>query len=141
MNTTEFIIGKQHIDQRGILTHFNNFNLDPIKRVYTIQHPDVSIVRAWMAHKIESKYFFVLEGCFELVIVKPDNWQKPSAYLPYSKFVLQDNKNEILHVSGGNAFGFKAVEPNSKMMIFSNLTAEDSSNDDYRFDKDLWYKW
>ena len=37
--------------------------------------------------------------------------------------------------------GFKALEANSKMMVFSSFTVEESSNDNYRFDKDKWYDW
>jgi dTDP-4-dehydrorhamnose 3,5-epimerase-like enzyme len=137
----EFLTGEPYTDQRGTLIHFNNFNLERIKRMYIIEHPDINIVRAWLAHKIESKWFFVLNGCFKLILLKPDDWQKPSANLKYSEFLLESDKNKILYVPGGYAYGFKATKPHSKMMVFSDFNIEDSTSDDYRFDKNLWYNW
>ena len=137
----EIITGKKHTDNRGTITHFNDFDMTPVKRMYIIEHPDVNVVRAWLAHKIERKYFFVLKGEFKIVLVKPDNWKKPAVNLNTSEYLLNESNNEVLVVPGGHAFGFKATQSDSKMIVYSNFNIEDSINDDYRFDKNLWYNW
>ena len=68
----------QHVDERGKLIFFNELNLQEVKRLYIIEHPDLDTVRAWQAHKKEQKWFFVIEGCFKVVIVQPDDWDEPS---------------------------------------------------------------
>ncbi len=54
------IKGGRHIDERGTLTFFNNFDMSPVKRFYVIDHPDTTIVRAWQGHKVEQKWFYVV---------------------------------------------------------------------------------
>lgn len=135
------IIGGAHSDHRGTLKYFNNFSLEPIKRFYISEQPDVNIIKAWQAHKIERKWFYVLEGSFRVVIVEPDNWQTPSKNLPFEEFILTASKNEVLCIPAGCATGFKALQPHSKLMIFSDFTLEESLLDDFRFEKDLWFKW
>ena len=44
-------------------------------------------------------------------------------------------------IPGGYANGFRALEPHSKLIVFSNFTVEESSSDDYRFSKELWFNW
>lgn len=137
----EIITGKQHIDVRGILNFFNDFDMNLVKRMYTIEHPDINIVRAWQGHKIETKWFLVLTGAFKIVLVKPNNWVLPDANADYQEYILHSNISQILKIPGGHASGFKAIEPGSKLMIFSDLDTEESLDDDYRFDKKLWYNW
>jgi dTDP-4-dehydrorhamnose 3,5-epimerase-like enzyme len=137
----ELIKGGIHTDQRGTLRFFNNFDLGPIKRFYVSEHADVNVVKAWQGHKKEQKWFYVIAGSFKVVLVQPDDWDSPSENLKYEKFVLDVNKNEVLSVPGGHASGFKALLPNSKLMVFSDFSLDDSLNDDFRYGKDLWYKW
>jgi dTDP-4-dehydrorhamnose 3,5-epimerase len=137
----ELIKGGVHTDQRGSLRFFNNFNLEPIKRFYVSEHPDVDIVKAWQGHKQEQKWFHVIAGSFKIVLVQPDDWDSPSENLEYEEFILDVNKNEVLSIPRGYASGFKALLPKSKLMIFSDFSLEDSLNDDFRYEKELWYKW
>ncbi|NQX55202.1 WxcM-like domain-containing protein [Pedobacter panaciterrae] len=137
----ELIKGDIYTDQRGSLRFFNNFDLGPIKRFYVSEHPDVNIVKAWQGHKKEQKWFYVIAGSFKVILVQPDDWDNPSEDLEYEEFVLDVNKNEVLSVPGGHASGFKALLPNSKLMVFSDFSLDDSLNDDFRYGKDLWYKW
>ena len=53
--------------------------------------------------------------------------------------MLEEGYPGTLHVPGGYANGIKSIEPNSKLMVFSEFSIEDGKRDDYRFDKDLWY--
>ena len=143
MNQKEasLIIGGQHIDERGKLSFFNDFDMEPVRRFYVIEHPDIKTVRAWQGHKVEQKWFYVIAGSFKVVLVLPDDWEKPSEKLSTQEFILKSTMNQVLHIPGGHANGFKALEANSKLIIFSDFSMADAGKDDYRFDKDLWYKW
>ena len=59
------IQGGQHVDARGKLTFFNDFDMGAVKRFYVIEHPDTETVRAWQAHKTEQKWFHVIAGSFK----------------------------------------------------------------------------
>jgi dTDP-4-dehydrorhamnose 3,5-epimerase len=137
----DLINGKRHTDARGALISFNELNLKPIRRQYIIEHIDTEIVRAWQGHQHEQKWFQVLSGKFIMVVVKIDDWINPSPYLKCEEFELDLSNPQILHVPGGYATGFRAIEPNSRMMVFSDYDLQESANDDFRFDKKLWFKW
>ena len=143
MEAREFQIinGGQFSDERGKLSFFNDFDMTTVRRFYVIEHPDTIFVRAWQAHKIEQKWFCVIAGSFKVVLVKPDNWETPTHYLLQQEFILSSQKSQVLYIPGGFANGFKALEKNSKLMIFSDFTISEAGKDDFRFDKKLWYNW
>ena len=137
----EIIGGNEFEDERGRLIFFNEFDMSPVKRFYVIEHPDIETVRAWQGHKKEEKWFYVISGGFKVELVQPDNWEKPSPGLKPEEYLLKAEDNRVLHIPGGWANGFKALEPGSKMMVFSSFTVDESSNDNFRFDKSMWYDW
>jgi len=57
------------------------------------------------------------------------------------EFILKSGINPVLHIPGGYANGFKALEAHSKLMVFSDFSIADAGKDDFRFDKTLWYDW
>ncbi|PZX50258.1 dTDP-4-dehydrorhamnose 3,5-epimerase [Algoriphagus ratkowskyi] len=57
------------------------------------------------------------------------------------EFVLDASLPTVLLVPGGYANGLQAKSINSSLMIFSNLKLDEAKNDDYRFEKDLFYNW
>jgi dTDP-4-dehydrorhamnose 3,5-epimerase-like enzyme len=83
----------------------------------------------------------VLSGSLKFVFVQPDNWTRPSESQPYNEYLLKEENNEIIHVPSGYANGFKALEPNSKLMVFSDTFVEESKEDDFRIDHHLCYNW
>jgi len=133
--------GRQHTDVRGKISFINDCDLTMAKRFYVIEPADTKVVRAWQAHQREEKWFYVMEGSFKIMLVKPDDWQDPSLNLPVEEYHLSAVKMQILHAPGGYANGFQSLEPKSKIMVFSSFTVEESMKDDFRFDKSLWYKW
>lgn len=137
----QIIQGNIHEDERGKLFYANEFDLSDVKRYYIIEHPDTKIIRAWQAHQKEQKWFQVISGSFLVAVVQPDNWEKPSQKLEVRKFVLNANENQILHIPGNFANGFKALEKNSRMIVFSDFSLEESSKDNFRFDSKLWFDW
>jgi len=135
------ITGGQHIDERGKLLYFNDFDMKPVRRFYIIEHTETKIVRAWQAHQKEQKWLHVIKGSFKIVVVKPDDWEMPSQKLFTKVIILKSDSNQLLHIPGGYANGFKALEVNSKLMVFSDFSIANAGEDDFRFDKDLWYDW
>lgn len=143
MNQKEpsIITAGQHTDERGRLTFFNDFDMTPVKRLYMIEHPDTTVIRAWQGHKVEQKWFYVIAGSFKVVLILPGDWESPSENVEVKEFILEAGKSQVLHIPGGYANGFKALQPNSKMIIFSDFSIEDAGKDDFRFDKNRWYDW
>ena len=137
----DIIQGGEHVDARGKLTFFNEFDMKEVTRFYVIEHPDVSVVRAWQAHKTEQKWFYVITGGFKIVIVKPEEWLGASEKINPQEFILKSGDNRLLHIPGGFANGFKALEPGSRLMVFSDCPISKAGSDDFRFDKSLWYNW
>lgn len=127
-----------HRDKRGALIFFNTFDMKEVKRFYVIEHPDVDVIRAWQGHRHEQKWFYVIAGAFKFAVIKPDHWQYPSAGLRPEIYLLEASQPTVLHVAGGYATGFQALEDQSRIMVFSDASVEDSQKDDYRFDKELW---
>jgi dTDP-4-dehydrorhamnose 3,5-epimerase-like enzyme len=132
------IKGNSFTDERGTIRFVNDFHFDRIKRFYTITHHDTSVIRAWQGHKIESKYFFVTKGKFLICWVEIDNWDNPGKELKVNNQILSEDNPQVLIVPPGNANGFKAIEPDSTLLVFSDLNLEDSSGDLYRFERDYW---
>jgi dTDP-4-dehydrorhamnose 3,5-epimerase and related enzymes len=132
------IQGNSYTDERGTLRFINDFHFDGIKRFYTISHPGTSMIRAWQGHKIETKYFFVTKGEFLICWVEIDNWENPGKELKVNKQILSANDPQMLIIPAGNANGFKALETDSQLIVFSDLTLEEAKNDDYRFERDYW---
>ena len=140
-NQPEVISGSVHTDQRGSISFVNDFTFAGIKRFYTIEPADSTIIRAWQGHRYESKWFHVVAGSFKVVAVKVDNWESPSDGCEMFEYDLSAGTPAVLHIPSGYANGFKALEPGSRVMIFSDFTVQQSVGDDYRYDQNKWYNW
>lgn len=132
------IHGNLHTDHRGTIRFVNDFTFDGIKRFYTITHSDTNIIRAWQGHKLETKYFYVTQGSFLINWIGIDNWQQPSKHLKINAHTLTQTQSEILIIPPGHVNGFKALEPDSTMIVFSDMLLGESKEDDYRFPEDYW---
>jgi len=132
------IEGNSFSDHRGIIRFVNDFNFDGIKRFYTIQHKDTKTIRAWQGHKLETKYFYVAKGSFLIGIIKIDDWEQPSKDIKIQHTILSDSKSELLMIPSGNANGFKTIEPDSILVVFSDKTLEESKADDFRWDSEYF---
>jgi len=131
------INGGTYSDERGRLLFANSLDLSPIKRMYRIE-PNTVELRGWQAHKNESKWFTCLSGNFEIFLIKIDDWTSPSKKLYVESFILDSNKSETLFIPGGYANGFRQKEKNSSLLVYSDFTLKESSEDDYRFPIDYW---
>ena len=137
-----FIInGDLSIDDRGELMFVNQFNMELVKRFYVVSNHKQGFIRAWHAHKIESKYVFIVNGTALISTVQIDNWDNPSNDLTVDKFVLTAKKPSILYIPSGYANGFKTLSTETKIIFFSTSTLKDSIDDDYRYDAYKWNPW
>ncbi|SIS84360.1 hypothetical protein [Belliella pelovolcani] len=59
-------VGRTFIDERGKLVAFNDFSLEKVNRMYQIEHSDTTVIRAWLGHKIENNWFYVIQGAFTI---------------------------------------------------------------------------
>ncbi|WP_373495719.1 hypothetical protein [Aquiflexum sp.] len=128
-------------NQKGILIAFNEFSLLPIKRLYSIIHPNSGIVKAWQGHKIENKWFYVIEGSFAIAWVEIDDFENPSSYLHSDYKVIQASENVVLHIPKGYANGIKALKSNSRVLVFSDLSLVEAKNDNFKYDSENWLNW
>jgi dTDP-4-dehydrorhamnose 3,5-epimerase len=47
-------------------------------------------------------------------------------------YILSDDNDEVIKIEAGFYNGFKALEPQSKLMVYSDKSLNESLNDDYR---------
>ena len=139
--SVQLIEGGTHTDDRGTIAFINDFDLTKVVRLYRITHPNTDIVRAWQGHQKESKWFHCYDGSFEMNLIKIDDWTTPSLDLKVERHVLKGGESGVLYVPPGYASGFRALEDNSSIMVFSDFTVPESTNDDFRFEKNYWFKW
>lgn len=136
----KLILGNRFSDDRRLLSFINNFSLRPIIRFYEITPKNTSVVRAWQAHKNESKWFYCTHGSFKINLVKLDSFENPSDNLNVCTYELNTEEPQVLYIPGGYANGFKALSDGSKLMVFSNFDLEASKLDDFRFETEKWIK-
>ena len=135
------IKGDLSVDDRGELMFVNQFNMELVKRFYVVSNHKQGFIRAWHAHKFESKYVFIVNGTALISTVQIDDWNNPSSDLAIDKFVLTAKKPSILYIPNGYANGFKTLSSDTKIIFFSTSTLGDSIDDDYRFDAYKWNPW
>jgi len=137
-----FIQGTAYKDSRGGLNFFNTFDMSEINRMYEISPDDTKTVRGWQGHKTEKKWFYCNAGSFIVNLIEIDDFDNPSSNLVPTRFVLDAKDPGVLEISGGYATGFKALRENSKLLVFSNFSLENSKQDDFRYEVDQWSaKW
>src|SRR3990167_4902705 len=125
--------GDIFVDDRGTLRFVNSFPFDGVKRFYQIENFDKGVVRAFHGHLKEAKYFYVPQGTILLCAVALDDPKKPSKKSTVERMVLSAKKPRIVFVPAGYANGFRSLEKNTQIMIFSTSSLEESKGDDYRF--------
>jgi len=137
----QIIKGNTHTDHCGTLRFVNDFDLKDVRRFYTILHPDTSVVRAWQGHETESKWFFPLKGSFVVAWVKIDDFDNPSDSLKAEYRILQANEPEVIYLPQGYANGLRALEPESQIAVFSDMTLEKSLKERHKYPPEKWFNW
>ena len=135
----QYISGGIAKDHRGHIKFVNDFDMSLVKRFFIIKNADTELVRGWRGHKIEQRWFYVLQGSFALHLVKIDNWDNPCKDLTIQSEILKDTDLAVLHVPKGYATAFKALEPNSQLLVYGDFGIEHAPNDDHVFPVDYFF--
>jgi dTDP-4-dehydrorhamnose 3,5-epimerase-like enzyme len=133
--------GAMFSDNRGQMAFCNDFDMQPVKRMYIIAPASTAIIRAWQGHQHEAKWFFCLEGSFDVKLVAIDNFTNPGVNLPVFSYQLRAIDPQVLYIPGGYANGFKANQESSKLLVYSNNSVAESQSDDFRYPADQWDLW
>lgn len=128
------------IDNRGRIEFSNEFNFSPYKRFYLISPDHEGQVRAWQGHKFEEKAFLIISGKIKIVLIPALDLDR-RIFGTAKEFILDESEPGIIYIPGGYLNGFQFLSPDSKLMVFSNFTLEESKGDDYRFDPLQFYDW
>ena len=129
------------VDDRGTVSFVNDFNFTDVKRFYIVENHTQGFVRAWHAHRKESKYVMVVKGSAVIGAVEIDNWDNPSKDLKIHRYVLSEKNPSVLFIPAGFANGFMSLSEDAKIIFFSTSELKDSLNDDVRYDAHYWEAW
>ncbi len=141
MSEPKLIKGNLSVDDRGQVSFVNDFNFSGVKRFYVVKNHRQGFIRAWHAHKKESKYVTIIKGAAIVCAVKIDNWDNPSKELPIQRYILSDEVASVLYIPKGYGNGFMNLANDTRLVFFSTSTAEESKNDDFRYDAYYWNPW
>lgn len=141
MDEPKVMKGGLGIDDRGEVGFVNDFNFQGVKRFYTLKNYRAGFVRAWHGHKKEGKYLYVTKGSAIIAAVQIDNWDKPSKDLPVARYVLSDKQPSLLYIPPGYANGSMSLEEDTRIMVFSTSSLEESKGDDFRYHGRYWNPW
>ncbi len=138
MDRPHLIAGDLAADDRGLVRFVNDFSFRGVKRFYCIENFSSDTIRAFHGHRREAKYLTVVHGSAIVAAVPFDDPRTPRKDVPVDRFLLSDAKPAIVFIPPGYANGFKALEPQTILLVFSTATVEESKTDDYRFPADHW---
>lgn len=138
MAEPELVLGEKFTDDRGTLIAFNALDMSVIVRSYEILPSSDSIIRAWQGHLREKKWLYCTAGSFLVNLVKLDTFDAPTDTVPCQQFILRAEDPQVLMIPGGYANGFKALEPDSRLQVYSNFTLAESQADDQRYPLEHW---
>ncbi|MCE2612444.1 WxcM-like domain-containing protein [Flavobacteriaceae bacterium D16] len=131
--SAELIKGERYTDTRGVLEYFNAFDLSEAVRLYKISPSSTADVRGWQGHRLEQKWFYCLKGSFVVNLIPLSKFNEGTTSVMPEIYTLHEAKLEILRIPAGYANAFRALEPDSELLVFSDKGLEASEKDDFRF--------
>lgn len=140
MNGITFIQGGIAEDHRGSIRFVNDFDMAAVKRCYIIENKNTETIRGWRAHRIEQRWFYVLDGAFSMKTVKIDDWDQPSRELPVEEMIMRSGEQRVIHVPVGYGTAFQALEAGSRLLVFADYGIEHAKLDDYTYPVDYFVK-
>ena len=141
MDEPKLMQGGIGIDDRGEVGFVNEFIFSEVKRFYTVKNHGQGFIRAWHAHRRESKYVTVVKGTAIVGAVRIDDWDNPSRDLKVHRYVMAAGQPAVLFIPCGFANGFMNLTADTVLVFFSTATIDESQNDDIRFDARHWNPW
>jgi dTDP-4-dehydrorhamnose 3,5-epimerase len=140
-NRVTFIKGGVSVDDRGQVLFCNDFDMRGVRRFYLVSNHEPGFIRAWHAHKKETKFVLVAQGAAIVAAVKIDRWDAPDKNAPVQRYVLSEKKPGILAIPAGYANGFMTLVKGTQVIFFSDAGLKHSADDDYRYAYDYWNPW
>lgn len=129
----QFLEGKKHQDERGIITYNNDFDASEVKRIYTIENNSTDLIRGWQGHKIEQRWFSAIKGAFKIQILSIAYFEKGLKDLQPYCFVLKADQMDILHVPAGFVSSIQALEEGAKLLVLADYKLGEV-DDEFRFE-------
>lgn len=133
MRTEPYLIkGGVVVDDRGRVTFCNGFDMTPVKRFYYLENHSKGFVRAWHGHRREAKWITVLSGSAIIATAKMYGDELTVDRNEVRRYIMH-NDGSVLYVPGGYANGHKSLVTGTVVMHFSNMTMDETQDDDVRF--------
>ena len=133
----KLLIGAVHQDVRGSLFHNNDFDASRIKRIYTIENKNTSIVRRWQGHKFEQRWFSAVLGRFKILLIRIDDWDEPNRARQPEEYILCSDRLDVLHIPNGYVSSLQALDECSKLLVMADYSLGEVK-DEYRFPHDYF---
>lgn len=133
----KIITGGSHSDTRGTVRFNNSFDAKDIKRIYLIENNETTFARGWQGHRIEQRWFSVLQGSFKIELIAIDNWENPSKDLKALTYIVNAEKLDVLYVPQGYVSSIQALEVGAKLLVMADYLLG-AIQDEYRFDIDYF---
>ena len=133
----KIIRGGSNTDSRGTLLYNNNFDASGIKRIYVIENKETTFVRGWQGHRIEQRWFSVLQGSFKIELIAIDDWDNPSKDLERFSFIVDAETLNVLHIPSGYVSSIQSLEEGAKLVVMADYLLGEVQ-DEYRFDIDYF---
>ena len=124
------------VDDRG---HFENICLDypylnfTSKRAYICSNFEQGLVRAFHYHEKESKIFICLKGAAKFVLFEGCKTSKDTIKNVPIIFTISNSIGKAIFIPSNYANGWQSLTSDTVLLGLSNVTLEESRNDDYRF--------
>ena len=132
------------IDDRGVLTFCNEFNLQGVVRFYAIQNHRRGIVRAWHGHEKSDTFLWPMSGAWSVAAVRIEGARDFTSaaiaiqgYVPSIERITLDALS-IYHVPAGWYHGHQSLTDGAILGVFSTATIERVREDDLRLPWDHW---
>ena len=132
------IEGGVHRDERGAVRFLNHFDFSKIDRLYAIEPIATRVLRGWVGHQRDWKWFSVLRGALKLGVVAPDSWTAPTGREPVTEFLLTAESFRVVEVPPGHCTGSMALSEGAILLVFSSGAIEHAATDDLRFPAERW---
>jgi len=133
----ELVNGALFTDDRGKVQSMNTLDLSVsgIRRFYVVSNHQQGFIRAFHGHMFETKYLYVLTGAISVKTTPVDFSTKVDTY--------NIGMGSMLVIPAGYYHGFKTLTVDTKVLVLSNSTLQESMLDDLRlpydhFGLDIW---
>ena len=129
------------VDDRGQVMFVNDFHFEGVKRFYVVSNHSSGFVRAWHAHRHETKYVLVALGAAIVGAVAIDDWKQPNRNAHVHRYVISAERPSVLSIPAGYANGFMSLTEHTQLVFFSTTTMKEAQKDDVRYDARYWDIW